>query len=80
MEYLRKKLPLMEFSCDLMVGFPGETEDDFNELLDFVRTTRFDRMGAFAYSEEEGTYAQEHYDDVIPQEVKDARVSELMDI
>lgn len=56
----------------LMVGHPGETEADFEELKEFVRKVRFDRMGAFAYSEEEGTYAAAHYEDSIPQEVKQA--------
>ena len=63
-----------------MVGHPGETEEDFEELKEFVRKVRFDRMGAFAYSEEEGTYAAESYEDSIPQEVKQARLDELMDI
>ena len=63
-----------------MVGHPGETEEDFEDLKEFVRKVRFDRMGAFAYSEEEGTYAAETYEDSIPQEVKQARLDELMDI
>lgn len=63
-----------------MVGHPGETEADFEELKQFVREVRFDRMGAFAYSEEEGTYAAAHYEDEIPQEVKQARLDELMAI
>ena len=61
-----------------MVGHPGETEEDFNELLDFVRKVKFDRMGAFSYSEEEGTYSAEHYEDEIPFEVKQARLDKLM--
>jgi ribosomal protein S12 methylthiotransferase len=61
-----------------MVGFPGETEEDFGELLDFVRLQRFERMGAFAYSEEEGTFAANHYVDDVPQEVKQRRLSKLM--
>ena len=61
-----------------MVGHPGETEEDFEELKEFVRKARFDRMGAFAYSEEEGTYAAQQYEDSIPQEVKQARLDELM--
>ena len=63
-----------------MVGFPGETEDDFARLKQFVRDVRFERMGAFAYSEEDGTYAAEHYEDNVPQEVKQARLDELMSI
>ena len=63
-----------------MVGFPGEGEEEFEELKDFVSTARFDRMGAFAYCEEDDTYAAKHYSDDIPQEVKDARLSEIMEI
>ena len=61
-----------------MVGFPGETDEDFHELLDFVREQRFERMGAFAYSEEEGTYSATHYEDNVPAEVKQRRLDELM--
>ena len=61
-----------------MVGFPGETDQDFEELMNFVREARFDRMGAFAYSEEEGTYAAEHYTDDVPEEVKQKRLDQLM--
>jgi ribosomal protein S12 methylthiotransferase len=61
-----------------MVGFPGETEEDCNELMDFVRWARFECMGAFAYSEEEGTYSAEHYTDDVPEEVKQERLSKLM--
>ena len=60
------------------MGFPGETEQDFRELMDFVRWARFERMGAFAYSEEEGTYSAEHYADDVPAEVKQRRLDELM--
>jgi ribosomal protein S12 methylthiotransferase len=63
-----------------MVGFPGETEDDFNELCDFVREMRFERMGAFMYSEEEGTYSALNYEDDVPAEVKHRRLDTLMDI
>ena len=61
-----------------MVGFPGETEYDFQQLLDFTRWARFERMGAFAYSEEDGTYAADNYEDDVPQEVKEQRLSRLM--
>ena len=61
-----------------MVGFPGETEEDFHELLDFVREQRFERMGAFAYSEEEGTYSAKNYEDDVPADVKQRRLDELM--
>ena len=63
-----------------MVGFPGETEQDFEELKEFVRKVRFDRMGAFAYSEEEGTYSAKHYKDDVPQAVKQQRLDELMEM
>ena len=61
-----------------MVGFPGETKEDFDELMDFVREQRFERMGAFAYSEEEGTYSATHYEDDVPADVKQRRLDELM--
>ena len=75
---MRKEVPGICIRTTLIVGFPGETDKDFQELLDFVRTVRFDRMGAFAYSEEEGTYAAEHYEDNIPEEVKQERLDRLM--
>ena len=78
LEAMRKEVPGICIRTTLMVGFPGETDKDFQELLDFVRTVRFDRMGAFAYSEEEGTYAAEHYEDNIPEEVKQERLDRLM--
>lgn len=74
----RREVPSMTIRTTLMVGFPGETEEDFQELMNFVRETRFERMGAFAYSEEEGTYAAEHYEDNVPEEVKQERLSRLM--
>ena len=74
----RREVPGIHLRTTLMVGFPGETEEDFEELKEFVQKARFDRMGAFAYSEEEGTYAAETYEDSIPQEVKQARLDELM--
>ena len=79
-EQFRKEVPGIHLRTTLMVGHPGETEEDFEELKEFVRKVRFDRMGAFAYSEEEGTYAAANYEDSIPQEVKQARLDELMDI
>lgn len=75
---IRERVPGITLRTTLMVGFPGETDDDFQELMDFVRTQRFDRMGAFAYSEEEGTYAQLHYEDDVPEEVKQQRLDKLM--
>lgn len=79
-EKFRKEVPNIHLRTTLMVGFPGETDADFEELKTFVRKARFDRMGAFAYSEEEGTYAAETYEDSIPEEIKQARLDELMAI
>lgn len=75
---IRRRVPGIHLRTTLMVGFPGETEDDFNELLDFVRWARFERMGAFAYSYEDGTYSYEHYIDDVPEEVKQERLDRLM--
>lgn len=75
---LRHEVPGITIRTTLMVGFPGETEEDFEELMDFVRQMRFDRMGAFAYSEEEGTYGALHYEDNIPEDVKEERLDRLM--
>ena len=77
-ERFRREVPGIHLRTTLMVGHPGETEEDFKELLEFVKWARFDRMGAFAYSEEEGTYSAEHYSDDIPQEGKERRLSKLM--
>ncbi|MEG1684644.1 MAG: 30S ribosomal protein S12 methylthiotransferase RimO [Bacteroides sp.] len=79
-EQFRKEVPGIHLRTTLMVGHPGETKEDFEELKEFVRKARFDRMGAFTYSEEEGTYAAKAYKDSIPQEVKQQRLDELMDI
>ena len=79
-EKFRKEVPGIHLRTTLMVGFPRETEEDFEELKEFVQKARFDRMGAFAYSEEEGTFAAQNYEDTIPQEVKQARLDELMAI
>lgn len=75
---IRERVPGIHIRTTLMVGFPGETQDDFHELLEFVRTQRFERMGAFAYSEEEGTYSANNYEDDVPAEVKQRRLDELM--
>lgn len=75
---IRAAVPGIHIRTTLLVGFPGETEDDFNELVDFVKEMRFERMGAFIYSAEEGTYSAEHYKDDIPQEVKLQRLDKLM--
>ena len=77
-ERVRREVPGIHLRTTLMVGHPGEDEAAFEELLEFVRWARFERMGAFAYSEEEGTYSAEHYADDIPDEVKQTRLSRLM--
>ena len=75
---IRAAVPGIHLRTTMMVGHPGETEEAFGELLDFVRETRFERLGAFAYSEEEGTWSAGHYADDIPEETKQARLSKLM--
>ena len=77
---IREKVPGICIRTTLLVGHPGETEEDFEALKAWVKEMRFDRMGCFAYSDEEGTYANKHYKDDIPQETKDARAAELMAI
>ena len=79
-EAMRREVPGIHIRTTLMVGHPGETEADFEELKQFVRDMKFDRMGAFAYSEEEGTYSAQHYKDDISPEVKQRRLDELMAI
>ena len=75
---LRDEVPGIHLRTTLMVGFPGETEEDFRELLEFTKWARFERMGAFAYSNEEGTYSASHYVDDVPSEVKQQRLDKLM--
>ncbi len=77
---IRCEVPGIFLRSTMMVGFPGETEEDFEQLKEFVRKARFERMGAFAYSEEEGTYAAEHYTDDVPDDIKQNRLDELMAI
>lgn len=77
---IRARVPNICIRTTLLVGHPGETEEDFEELKQWVREMRFDRMGAFAYSDEEGTYANLHYQDDIPQDIKDRRIAEIMAI
>ncbi len=77
---MRRRVPGLHIRTTLMTGFPGETEEDFEELLRFVEEQRFERMGAFAYCEEEGTYGAENYDDSIPEDVKQNRLDRLMDL
>ena len=75
---MRREVPGIHIRTTLMVGFPGETEGDFQELLEFTKWARFERMGAFAYSEEDGTYSAKHYQDDVPAEVKQQRLDKLM--
>lgn len=75
---IRKKVPGIHLRTTLMVGFPGEGDAEFDELLDFVREARFERMGAFAYCEEDDTFASANYSDDISQEVKQSRLDTLM--
>ena len=77
---IRREVPGICIRTTLLVGHPGESEEDFEELCEWVKQMRFDRLGAFAYSEEEGTFAARHYEDDIPQEEKDRRVDRLMAI
>lgn len=77
---IRETVPGIHIRTTLMVGFPGETEDAFNELKEFVREAKFERMGAFAYCEEDDTYAAKNFSDSIPQEVKESRLEEIMTI
>ena len=80
LKQIRERVPGIKIRTTLMVGFPGETESDFEELMEFVRTQKFDRMGAFAYSEEEDTYAQLHYEDNVSEETKQQRLDRLMEL
>ena len=75
---IRKEVPGICLRTTLMVGYPGETGEDFRELIDFVKWARFECMGAFAYSEEEGTYSAEKFYDNVPADVKQARLDQLM--
>ena len=77
---LRHEVPNLHLRTTLMVGFPSEGDEEFQELLDFVRQTRFERMGAFAYSQEDGTYAAQHLTDDIPDAVKQQRLQQLMEL
>lgn len=77
---LRREVPGVALRTTMIVGHPGETEADFEALLDFVREARFERLGAFTYSEEEGTFGAEHYADDVPEEVKQQRLERLMEL
>ena len=76
----REEVPEIHLRTTLMVGHPDETEQDFEELIDFVKQTKFERLGAFPYSHEEGTYSDKNYSDNVPAKVKQQRMNELMDI
>ncbi len=80
LDRMRSEVPGIHIRTTLITGFPGETEDDFEQLKVFVQKARFERMGAFAYSHEEGTYSWKHYKDDVPQDVKQSRLDELMQI
>lgn len=75
---IREEVPGIHLRTTLMVGFPGETDDDYAQLLDFIKEQRFERMGAFAYCEVDGTYSAVHYKDDISDEIKQSRLSRLM--
>ena len=79
-EKLRSRIPDLALRTTMLVGYPGETEADFEELCDFVREVRFERLGVFPYSEEEGTHSAEKLTDDVPEEVKQARVERLMEL
>ena len=77
---IRAEVPGIYLRTTMMVGHPGETEDDFNELLDFVNDMKFERLGAFPYSHEEDTFCDKNYTDHISPEVKEERLSKLMEV
>lgn len=79
-EKMREEVPGICIRTTMMVGFPGETDKDFEELMDFVKWAKFDRLGAFAYSEEEGTPAAENYRDNVSKKKKQERLDRLMDV
>lgn len=80
LDRIRQEVPGIHLRTTLMVGHPGETDSDFEELVEFVKRARFERMGAFAYSHEEGTYSYKHYTNDIPQEIKQERLDYIMRI
>ena len=77
---IRRNFDNSSITTDVMVGFPGETDKDFEELMDFVKWAKFDRLGAFAYSEEEGTYAGDNYRDNVSKKKKQERLDRLMEV
>lgn len=80
LDRVRKSVPGIHLRTTLLVGHPGETEDDFNELLNFVKNQRFERLGVFAYSHEDGTYSYKNYSDDIPEDIKQQRVDKIMSL
>ena len=80
LEEIRHRVPGIHIRTTLMVGFPGEGDTEFNELLDFVKEQRFERMGAFAYCEEDDTFAAKNFQDAVPEEVKQRRLDRLMQL
>lgn len=80
LKQIREEVPGIHLRTTMMVGHPGETEEDFEDLMRFVEDTRFERLGGFIYSEEEGTYSQLNYKDSIPLELKNQRLNRLMDV
>ncbi|MBU8893074.1 MAG: 30S ribosomal protein S12 methylthiotransferase RimO, partial [Bacteroidales bacterium] len=78
--HFRQEIPEMALRTTLLVGHPGETDEDFNELIEFVRFAKFERLGVFTYSEEENTYSAIHYKDDIPAPVKQSRMDEIMEV
>ncbi len=79
-EKMRREVPGICIRTTMMVGFPGETDKDFEELMDFVKWAKFDRLGAFAYSEEDGTFAAENYRDNVSKKKKQERLDRLMEV
>ncbi|MDX9695453.1 MAG: 30S ribosomal protein S12 methylthiotransferase RimO [Bacteroidales bacterium] len=77
---IKSKIPDIALRTTILVGHPGETDEDFNELLDFVKYAKFDRLGVFTYSEEENTHSAKNYKDSIPFSIKQARMDELMEV
>ncbi len=80
LHFFREKIPGIALRTTLIVGYPGETEKEFNELLDFIKTFRFERLGAFTYSEEEGTWAADNFNDNVPEELKNERLNLLLQV
>lgn len=78
LQKIKEEVPGIAIRTTMLVGHPGETEDDFEQLKSFVTKHRFDRLGAFTYSHEEGTYGYKTYEDDVPEDVKQARADELM--